>query len=99
MSVAIFSQGRDETSWASVSHICAKALRYYDGIPFENQPILYGQLVAHTEVRVSVLEHVPCFQAILREYFLTSLAETGPSGTLPLFSLNAGQIWADNGPC
>jgi len=69
MSVAIFSQGRDGTSWAPVSHICAKALRYYGVIPFENQPILYGQLVAHTEVSkgVSVLEHVPCFQAILRE--------------------------------
>ena len=23
-------------------HICAKALKYHDGIPFENQPILYG---------------------------------------------------------
>ena len=48
---------------------------------------------------VSVLEHLPCFQAILREYSLTTLAETSPSGSLLLFRLDAGQIWADNRPC
>ena len=100
MSVVIFSQGRDVTSWGiSVSiacillssslhvshvfcclfvqiclasryihmhasdmppkvvqvnlqlHICAKALWYHDGISMENQPILYGQLVARAKVR------------------------------------------------
>ena len=30
-------------------HICLKGLRYNNGISFENQPILYGQLVAHVK--------------------------------------------------
>ena len=33
-------------------HICAKPLRYHDGIPFEDQAILYGQVITHAEVRV-----------------------------------------------
>ena len=33
-------------------HTCLKAPWYHDGIPIEDQPILYGQLVTHAEVRV-----------------------------------------------
>ena len=45
-----------------------KALWYHDRVPSESQPILYGQLITHAESEgVSVLEHAPPSQAILKE--------------------------------
>ena len=77
-------------------HVCVKALRYYDRISFENRAILYGQFVAHAEVRVWLAG----VSSLCSGHPLRIISDNSRKDwSFQVSALEAGQIWVDSRPC